>query len=187
MLTATLKPKACQQCKREFMPARLMQAVCGPLCAGRKVRADNAAKAKAEKEQKRVDRETIPYLMAQADKAFCDWIRWRDRQAGHACISSGKPLNWAAGNQVDAGHYRSRGAASHLRYHPDNCHAQTKYENRHRAGNAVEYRIGLIARIGLARVEALESDNTPHKWGKDELRAIRDDYRARLKAMKEQT
>ena len=84
---------------------------------------------------------------------------------------------------MDAGHYRSRGAASHLRYHPDNCHAQSKYENRHRAGNAVEYRVGLIARIGLAAVEALEADNRVHHWTHDELRAIRDEYRAKLKQL----
>ena len=84
---------------------------------------------------------------------------------------------------MDAGHYRSRGAASHLRYHPDNCHAQSKYENRHRAGNVVEYRVGLIARIGLAAVEALEADNRVHHWTREELRAIRDEYRQKLKQL----
>lgn len=103
----------------------------------------------------------MPQLMKEADEAFAAFIRERDRQAGYACISSGKPLSWNAGNQVDAGHYRSRGAASHLRYDDDNCHAQTKRENRFRAGNAVDYRVRLLQRIGAARVEALECNNTP--------------------------
>jgi hypothetical protein len=34
-------------------------------------------------------------------------------------------------------------------------------------------------------VEELESDNTPHKWQREELIAIRDEYRAKLKDMKE--
>jgi hypothetical protein len=42
----------------------------------------------------------------------------------------------------------------------------------------------VVARIGEERVEALESDNTPHKWTHDELRAIRDTYRAKLKEVK---
>ena len=47
----------------------------------------------------------------------------------------------------------------------------------------MEYRAGLIARIGLAAVEALEADNRVHHWTHDELRAIRDEYRAKLKQL----
>ena len=43
---------------------------------------------------------------------------------------------------------------------------------------------GAILRIGQARYDALKNDNTPHKWTHDELRAIRDEYRAKVKAMK---
>lgn len=42
----------------------------------------------------------------------------------------------------------------------------------------------MIARIGLARVEALEQDQAPRKWTVDELKAIRDEYRQKLKALK---
>ena len=44
--------------------------------------------------------------------------------------------------------------------------------NRWGAGRAVDYRIGLICRIGLASVEALESENDPTKWTIEELREI---------------
>jgi hypothetical protein len=70
------------------------------------------------------------------------------------CRSTGR------GTTSDAGHYRSsRAVLAHLRFNEDNCHAQSKKENRYNSGNAVDYRIGLIARIGLERVEALESDD----------------------------
>lgn len=94
-------------------------------------------------------------------------------------------MDWT-GNAVDAGHYRSTGAASHLRFHEDNCHAQSKHDNQHLAGNAVDYRIGLIKRIGLVRVQALEADNTPHKWTRDELITIRVLYQRKTKVLKEQ-
>ena len=123
----------------------------------------------------------IPDYIKEADQAFAAYTRKRDQLAGHLCISSGRPLDWHSANQVDAGHYRSRGAASHLRYHQDNCHAQSKNDNRYKAGNVVEYRIRLIQRIGIERVEALEADNLTHKWTRDELIAIRDEYRAKLK------
>jgi len=178
----TPKPRPCPVCAKTYMPTKPMQSVCSPRCAVRKVKqakVEERAKVKTRKEAIK----TIPVLIAEADKAFMAYIRERDRQAGYPCISSGRPLDWS-GNQVDAGHYRSRGAASHLRYHEDNCHAQSKQDNRYLAGNALEYRARLIERIGLARVEALEADNRPHKWTADELRSIRDTYKAKLKEMK---
>ena len=48
----------------------------------------------------------------------------------------------------------------------------------------MDYRIGLMARVGLDAIEALEADNTPHKWTREELIAIRDTYKAKLKEMK---
>ncbi len=56
--------------------------------------------------------------------------------------------------------------------------------NQWGAGMAVDYRIRLLQRIGPARVEALENDNTPHKWQRDELIAIKATYKAKLKEMK---
>jgi hypothetical protein len=174
--------KSCEVCARPFTPARMGQRVCGMTCA-RKVPKVAKAKERAETKARRRALETIPELIAVADRAFMAWVRERDRLNGFPCISSGKPLDWS-GNQVDAGHYRSRGAASHLRYDPRNCHAQSKYENRHRAGNAVEYRIRLIERIGLEEVEALEASNTPHHWTREELRAIAAKFRHALRELK---
>lgn len=177
------KVKTCAVCGKEFIPFLPLATVCSPVCAGRKAKAARKAE-KADIKRRKEALKRIPDLIADADKAFADFIRARDRLAGYPCISSGKPLDWS-GNQVDAGHYRSRGAASHLRYNEDNCHAQSKHDNQWKAGNVVEYRIRLVARIGLERVEALESDNTPHKWTKDELIALKDEYRAKLRALKE--
>nr|AER23965.1 Bacteriophage Lambda NinG protein [Variovorax sp. HH01] len=158
-----------------------MQAVCSPQCAARKVKSD-----KAEERAKIVTRKAalkrIPELTAEAQRAFNAYIRERDRLAGHTCISSGRTLDWT-GNAVDAGHYRSIGAASHLRFNEDNCHAQSKHDNQWLAGNAVDYRINLVRRIGLERVEALEADNTPKKWTREELIAVKVLYLAKRKAL----
>jgi hypothetical protein len=182
MLPTPNTPKTCICCGREFLPKfSSMQVACTVTCAKKYAKRVRLAKVVIRKQAL----ERIPDLIKAADKAFAAFIRERDRQAGHPCISSGKPLDWS-GNQTDAGHYRSRGAASHLRYNEDNCHAQSKYENRHRAGNAVEYRIRLIARIGLARVEALESNNEVHHWTREELREKVSTYRSRVREMKKE-
>lgn len=182
----------CPHCKGKLAPKQLIHEACiDPWAEAQEAKAKRA-EAKRERAAAKVERaeirrrkeaiKTIPDLIKDADRAFAAFIRERDRQAGHACISSGRALNWS-GNAVDAGHYRSRGAASHLRYHEDNCHAQSKHDNQYKAGNVVDYRIRLIARIGLARVEALETENTPHKWGRGELIEIVATYRRKLREL----
>ena len=188
---ATIKPKRCKWCRGDFFPARPMQKVCAPACAHALTNAENAkkaAKAKAleakQDRAKRIALKTIPELKKDAQIAFNAYIRARDRLAGHACICCGRPLDWGRlGGAVDAGHYRSTGSADHLRFREDNCHAQRSDCNRFGAGRAVDYRIGLLSRIGRDRLEALETDNAPHKWTRTELIAIRDEYRAKTRAL----
>lgn len=174
--------KHCKVCDTVFTPQRPLQVVCSLRCAKKKVRQDKAEERQQTKKRKEALK-TIPDLIKEAQTAFNAYIRKRDEN--QPCICCGQPLGSAeVGGAYDCGHYRSTGSASHLRFHEDNAHAQRKVCNRYGAGRAVDYRIGLIARIGLAAVEALESSNTPHKWTREELEAIRDKYRAKLKAMK---
>lgn len=174
----------CAHCKTMFQPQRMGQRVCSPICAVRLVKADKQAdrvQAKARKEAIK----TIPQLIKEAQIEFNAYIRYRDRN--QPCICCGQPLGLdAIGGGYDCGHYRSTGSASHLRFDERNAHAQRKHCNRYRAGRAVDYRIGLIARIGLAAVEALEADNDPVKWDRDTLRQIKTIYRAKTRALKKE-
>lgn len=183
MLAATLKPKPCGHCGSVFTPARSMQAVCSPICAARSVKAKNTQE-RAQFKERKAKLKRIPDLIKEAQTAFNRWIRTRDEK--EPCISCGAPPPDLSGLHAgrDAGHYRSTGSASHLRFHPDNCHAQCVRCNQWGAGRAVDYRLGLCRRIGVERVEALEASNTPHKWERDELIAIRAEYVAKLKEMK---
>ena len=51
-------------------------------------------------------------------------------------------------------------------------------------GNQAAYRAQLVQEIGQAAVEALEQDNAPRKWTREELIAIRDTYKKKLKELK---
>lgn len=174
--------KTCKQCGKPFTPARPLQAVCSPTCAHRKVKADKAAEKKADK-AKKDSFVRLSVLMKRADDVFQAWVKERDRQAGYDCISSGRPLQWGTVH-CHGGHFRSKGAASHLRYNPDNCHAQSAHDNKWKAGNASEYRVRLIERIGLERVEALENNNEVHHWTREEVLGIRQEYADKLKALR---
>ncbi len=185
------KPKKCRvaTCMASFVPARMGQAVCSPACAlvdGPR-HAPKARKAldQIERAEIKVRKEKLKSRgdhMREAQQAFNTYIRARDQAAGHPCISSGKPLDWS-GNAVDAGHYRSVGSAPHLRFDERNCHAQSKQDNRFLSGNAVDYRIGLIARIGQAAVDELESDQSVKKYTVDELKEIKARYRVKTREL----
>lgn len=186
MLTTTLREKACQHCGTSFMPVRTMQAVCSPTCARRKVEADKKAE-KAKDKAQREKLKTIPDLIREAQVEFNAYRRLSDKLAGYACISCNRPLNWGTdggSHQVDCGHYRSTGSAPHLRFDERNAHAQCVNCNRYGSGRAVDYRIGLIKRIGLEEVEALEADNAIVKWTRDTLRQIKVIYRAKTRQLK---
>jgi hypothetical protein len=175
------RQKECKHCGISFYPLRPMQRVCSVMCASRLVKAEKKEESERTKARK-VAIKRIPDLIKEAQVAFNQWIRKRDQLAGYPCISSGKTLDWS-GNATDAGHYRSTGAASHLRFNEDNCHAQSKHDNQYLAGNVVDYRINLINRIGLDRVEALEANNEPHKWTREELIEIKELYKRKLKEL----
>lgn len=163
--------------------------VCKPECGisyaqslrAKKTKKEEAAERKWDRERKEKLKTRSDY-MKEAQVEFNRYIRLRD--AGKPCICCQQPLGTGeVGGAYDAGHYRSVGSAPHLRFDDRNCHAQTKKCNRYGGGRAVDYRMGLIHRIGLAQVEALEADQAPKHYSIDELKAIKATYRAKARAL----
>lgn len=187
-----MKSRKCKSCKTEFIPTRSMQKVCSPECAFALV------KAKTEKDKrkeaikdrlsvrKRLDAmQTLSQLKKKAQTAFNAFVRVRDE--GKPCISCGIQLTESGiGGGVDCGHFRSVGSAPHLRFEETNAHAQCKRCNRYLSGNAIEYRKGLIERIGLAEVERIEADQTVRKYTREFLIELANEYRAKIKVLQQQ-
>lgn len=140
-------------------------------------------KDKAAKKAHREDRErlkTVGDYIKEAQAAVNKYIRMRDY--GKPCICCNAQMNWhKQGGAVDAGHYRSRGAASHLRFNLLNIHAQSVKCNRFLSGNSVDYRINLIKKIGRPAVERLESDNKIKKFTIDYLKRIKKIFNRRAR------
>lgn len=192
MITKRPRPKTCRICKQKFSPVRSIQPTClnfdCQVSYANQV-AEKAAK-KRELEEKRhqrqLDREakgrvkTLTQYANEAQAAFNAWKRYVDLADGYGCISCGTytAMQW------HAGHYRTRKAANQLRFHPDNVHLQCSQCNNHDSGNIVEYRINLVRRIGIERVEALENNHEIKRWTKEEFIAIRDEYRMKLRQAK---
>lgn len=187
---AAVRGKDCAFCGSNFQPQRMGQKVCSPTCARRLVNAQKKQEAERKKLDRMLDRaakegmKTIPQLKKEAQVAFNAFIRARDGSL--PCISCNAPAPDLSALHAgrDAGHYRSVGSADHLRFDERNCHGQCVHCNQWRSGNAVDYRIGLVARIGAEAVEALEADQTPIKWTREVLREIKVIYRAKLRDLK---
>lgn len=188
-----VKPKVCDKrkggCGFKFTPARPMQIMCGPKCAqghaewlSAKKQAAAVKQDRKETKAKLEQMKTKPQLEKEVEKAMNHFVRLRDWSKG--CISCVKHFNPdQIGGSCDAGHYRSKGSAIHLRFDQRNVHGQCKHCNDYLGGNPTGYRVGLIARIGLEEVEALEADQEPRKYLKDQLRTLRDVYRAAVRQM----
>ena len=185
----TPKPKTCPICSTEYIPRSSLQRVCHNYkCAiafNKQRDAEIAAReqrkrekeARAKWRERKAEVKPLKHWEDLTQRVVNDYIRERDRNL--PCISCG---TWTT-VQWEAGHFRSRGKASHLRYHEDNIHAQCHHCNVHLSGNQQQYRINLIAKIGAERVEALENNNTPHRYTREELDAIRKRYRALLREL----
>lgn len=168
---------AVKGCAVRFAPRSITHKVCGPECAAVFAVAErHRLDAKQTRERKAAMKSRADHLR-DAQAAFNAFIRERD--AALPCISCGRFHTGA----YDAGHYRSVGAQAALRFHEDNTHRQCVPCNQHKSGNAIEYRLGLIARIGAERVAFLERDHTPVKFTIEQAKAIRDTYRAKLRAL----
>lgn len=122
----------------------------------------------------------LSYFRNQAQQAFNEFIRYRDRLL--PCISCGRHHD----GQYHAGHYRTTGANPELRFNEDNCHKQCAPCNNHLSGNLAAYRPALIAKIGQARFDELMGPHELPKWGREDYIRIRDEYRAKLKTLKQQ-
>ena len=168
-MTAQRKPKNCKACGREFYPFKTTEQVCSIDCAleiGRQ-RAEKKYKQETRKMRREWRASNRSYQLRKAQDAFNTYIRARD--AGKSCISCGKNT----GAKMNAGHYLTVGGHPELRFEPDNCHLQCEHCNSFLSGNIARYRINLIEKIGLERVEWLEGPHEPKKYTLDDIIKIK--------------
>lgn len=153
-----------------------------------KVAANNKVKASNKKhaERKKAFKDNDKSLRTKAaQSSFNAFIRKRDE--GLDCISCGKPPNsgeYIGGSGTHAGHFKSCGAHSELRFNELNCHVQCFRCNVHLSGNIKDYRPALIDKIGLDKVEWIEGPHKPKKYTCAELKEIELLYKAKVTALK---
>lgn len=183
--------RKCKGCGEPYLKTSIRHVACSPACAiavgaARKAK-ELAAAVSADRKATKAKLDAmrpLSHWVEQAQTAFNKYVRLRDITAGHGCIDCGKPFEpEKPGGSVDAGHYLSRGSAPHLKFDERNVFAQRKNCNRPGGATRADFRAGVIARIGLEAVEALESDQSVKQYRADDLKAITAEYRAKVRAI----
>jgi hypothetical protein len=169
------------------MPTRPLQPTCGYECS---VAFATAYALRQQSRRKQADRKQtkekldglrpLSWHKAEAQRWVNKFARLRDEHL--PCISCGR---FHMG-QYHAGHYRSVGASPELRYEPLNIHKQCSACNNHLSGNIINYRINLIARIGLEKVEWLEGKHEPKHYTIEDLKAIKSKYKTLCRELEQQ-
>lgn len=176
--------RKCKVCRTAYTPTKPMQTVCSHECSMSLAVSVRGKAAKVAQVQERkadaVKRDKLKSKAAhakEAQQAFNRFIRLRD--ADQPCISCGR---WHTG-QYHAGHYLSVGARPELRFTESNVHKQCAPCNTHLSGNAVLFRRGLLAKLGIELVEWLEGHHAPRRDTVDTLIALKREYAAKARAL----
>ena len=169
-----IKLKQCKQCGEFYKPFNTLQVVCSAICA-----LEFNSKKEVDKRFKvmKSDSRSLIELRNLARVSFQIYIRQRDKDL--PCISCNKSdAKW------DAGHYLKAEIYTKLIFNEDNVHKQCSYCNLQLAGNLIEYRKGLVKKIGINRVQELEDmadSSRSYKFTKEELITLAKNYKLKIK------
>ena len=185
--------KKCITCKQEIPEPRPFRKTCSPQCLIEYARGQEKKKRRKEKLRWKEDNKTKPELIKEAQTEFNKYIRARDHDK--PCISCGRYDHEIpdiyTGGKWDCGHFLSVGAFPELRFTEINAHKQCKADNagsgkytRKNYTVSKEYEERLIERIGQEKVDWLKGPHDQPNWTHDEIRAIKQTYKDKTKALK---
>jgi hypothetical protein len=171
------RTRKCATCREPFAPRNMTHKVCCAACGLALAEKNRTAANRAETRKRLAALKSRASHLKDAQAAFNKFIRARDAEL--PCVSCGRFHTGA----WDAGHYKSVGAMPALRFVEINVHRQCVPCNQYKSGNVIEYRIGLVKRIGVLSVEWLEQDHPAKKYTILEAQAIKATYKQKLKEL----
>ena len=139
---------------------------------------------KKAKKNKKVKKVSNTSKLELTQRVFNKYIRVRDtRPKGIGyCISCGAKLELGT-NNAQAGHYKSVGARSDLRFNEYNVHLQCLKCNKYGSREVwVVYEKNLIKKIGKDKLKELEK-RTQQDYSEQNLKKIRKKYSKKIKGL----
>jgi hypothetical protein len=174
----------CKQCRKPASSRFGLHTFCDTECAYQfaitakeKLAAKKQKEFNAETRRRKVALKSRSDWLKEAQTVFNKYIRLRDAEL--PCVSCGRFHE----GQWHAGHYLSVGAHPELRFNELQVWKQCMPCNSHLSGNQVNYRIELIKRIGLDKVEWLESKHESLKLTIDEIKILIAEYKSKIKQL----
>ena len=174
----------CKNCKDKFIPKVFNikycdKELCRSVMIKEALKKSKAKKVKEWNKEKKVRKEALKTLSEykkELQVIFNKFIRLRDK--GLNCISCNKPAK-----KENAGHYRSVGGNPELRFEELNNNLQCEYCNTYLHGNLIDYRINLIKKIGIDKVEWLEGKHDPKHYTIEQIKGLKVMYRLKIKQL----
>ena len=179
--------RTCKICKTKFTPTySSVQMTCSVKCSIDYAKLQT--KKKQDKKLKEINKDvrqrkealkTNSDWLRDTQKVVNKYIRERDKKELN-CISCGKFINGVR----HASHYMSSGGHSSVRFNTDNIWVSCYKCNVMLSGNLLQYRIRLIEKIGLERVEYVESiSNEVKRYSIGELKEIIKEFKLKIKEL----
>ncbi len=167
----------CKNCKQPFEPIRFLQKFClNEECVRVWVESEKTKQWKKTKAKMKNDLLTIQDYIKLAQQTFNKYINLRDKKL--PCISCGKPIT----GRVNASHYFNANNHWNVRFNEFNVHSSCITCNQYLSGNLIEYRKGLINKIGEEQLTLLELEaNKTRKFTIEELKEIINTYKQKIK------
>lgn len=167
----------CKNCKQPFEPIRFLQKFClNEECVRVWVESEKTKQWKKTKSKMKNDLLTIQDYIKLAQQTFNKYINLRDKKL--PCISCGKPIT----GRVNASHYFNANNHWNVRFNEFNVHSSCITCNQYLSGNLIEYRKGLINKIGEEQLTLLELEaNKTRKFTIEELKEIINTYKKKIK------
>lgn len=203
----TFRRTTCPHCRAKLETGQRIHPACidsfAEAQAAKAARADAkkaraAAKVeRAETRRRKESRKSRADILAEAKVAIQRFRRLEELAKGRGCMSCQRTReevesgNWRPGGYWDGGHFKGKGAFPELALEPLNiwlqcksCNAGAgKYARKGYTVNAA-FEANLIEQEGADLVAWLNGPHEPKHYDMDQLIAIRDTYKAKLKEMK---
>jgi hypothetical protein len=159
-----------------FTPYTTLQKNCfDPNCVTEWIQETKQKEWTKKKAKLKAELMTVQDYIKIAQQVFNKFIRLRD--AGQNCISCNKkPL------KENAGHFYNANNHWNVRFNELNVNLQCEYCNTYLHGALIQYREGLINKIGITDYSILEAESKKtRKFSIDELKELITVYKAKIK------
>lgn len=139
---------------------------------------------KKSKNKKTPRQKTRAQLVKELDTIFSRYVRKRDAdEYGYcSCITCGRQHLWSHGNQMNAGHFMSRGKYG-TRWEEKNVNAQCVACNKWQAGRQFEHGIAIDLKYGPGTADWLLIQSNLKGPSVHEIKELIEVYSAKLAAL----